>query len=316
LKPTHDPWKHNQAGCNNLQYRLSDYFKKTPLEYNLCRKGPHYGYFERFCAHEMRRITKAPLFLTITFDWFDENDIKIRDSPKIIFPEEIILDHFFGCKGNTVLKYRVLCAVYHCNDNLSAKHDDGWYDTYIKRNSANATRWIFHDGTDIGMSQEIESKNVGDMRTMNDTESLSLVLYEKINAANTEMKDTPEIGVDECLERSKHLFDSIGNLNSFCRIPRKRNDGGTCHGSMTQQKNPNFTRQIPMNNTRLRGFVKVMIARKGIGFIVPDDNSRDIFFHIGNVIGSIKEGDIVEYDMGLGKEGRTKAINVSVCKHR
>ena len=54
------------------------------------------------------------------------------------------------------------------------------------------------------------------------------------------------------------------------------------------------------------GIVKFFNASKGFGFIVPDDGSKDLFFHVKSLEGGVKslnEGDAVEYVESPGRKG-------------
>lgn len=62
------------------------------------------------------------------------------------------------------------------------------------------------------------------------------------------------------------------------------------------------------------GTVKFFNSAKGFGFITPNDNTGDIFFHVSNLeqgVSEPKDGDKVEYDKGMGKKG-AEATNVKV----
>jgi CspA family cold shock protein len=65
-----------------------------------------------------------------------------------------------------------------------------------------------------------------------------------------------------------------------------------------------------------RGKVKWFDAKKGYGFITPDDGSEDLFVHFSNIEGegfkSLLEGQDVEYDVGEGRKG-PQASNVRPC---
>lgn len=55
------------------------------------------------------------------------------------------------------------------------------------------------------------------------------------------------------------------------------------------------------------GKVKWFDAKKGFGFITPDDGSEDLFVHFSNIdadgFKSLLEGQDVEFEVGQGKKG-------------
>ena len=59
------------------------------------------------------------------------------------------------------------------------------------------------------------------------------------------------------------------------------------------------------------GTVKFFNDEKGFGFISPKDGSKDVFVHKSNVIGHIREGDQVSYDVERGDKGLS-AVQVSL----
>ena len=49
--------------------------------------------------------------------------------------------------------------------------------------------------------------------------------------------------------------------------------------------------------------VKFFNRTKSFGFITPDEGGNDVFVHGTQVLGSIADGDAVEYEIGEGKKG-------------
>ena len=62
------------------------------------------------------------------------------------------------------------------------------------------------------------------------------------------------------------------------------------------------------------GTVKWFNSQKGFGFIQPQDGSNDVFVHISAVersdLGSLREGQVISYDLEQGKQGKTSAVNL------
>jgi CspA family cold shock protein len=62
------------------------------------------------------------------------------------------------------------------------------------------------------------------------------------------------------------------------------------------------------------GTVKWFNSVKGFGFIQPDDGSKDVFVHISAVersgLGSLAEGQRIEFDVERGQQGKTSAVNL------
>jgi CspA family cold shock protein len=61
------------------------------------------------------------------------------------------------------------------------------------------------------------------------------------------------------------------------------------------------------SRTVSRGKVKWFDAKKGFGFITPDDGGEDLFVHFSNIqadgFKSLLEGQQVEYVVGQGRKG-------------
>lgn len=62
-----------------------------------------------------------------------------------------------------------------------------------------------------------------------------------------------------------------------------------------------------------KGLVSFFNESKGFGFIKNMDTKQDIFVHINNVIGEIREGNLVTYEVEMGQRGLT-AVNVQISK--
>jgi len=62
-----------------------------------------------------------------------------------------------------------------------------------------------------------------------------------------------------------------------------------------------------------KGLVSFFNDSKGFGFIKNIDTKQDVFVHINNVIGEIKEGNLVTYEVEMGQRGPT-AVNVELSK--
>jgi len=62
------------------------------------------------------------------------------------------------------------------------------------------------------------------------------------------------------------------------------------------------------------GTVKWFNAQKGYGFIQPDDGSKDVFVHISAVersgLGSLNEGQKIQYEVQRGQQGKLSAENL------
>jgi CspA family cold shock protein len=64
------------------------------------------------------------------------------------------------------------------------------------------------------------------------------------------------------------------------------------------------------------GTVKWFNSTKGFGFIQPDDASRDVFVHISAVeragLGSLNEGQKLNYTIESGRDGKSSAVDLKV----
>lgn len=63
----------------------------------------------------------------------------------------------------------------------------------------------------------------------------------------------------------------------------------------------------------MKGTVKFFDGTKGWGFIT-DENGNDVFVHYSNIQmegrKSLDENDVVEFEIGEGKDDRTQSVNV------
>ncbi|KAL2651145.1 hypothetical protein R1flu_019273 [Riccia fluitans] len=69
---------------------------------------------------------------------------------------------------------------------------------------------------------------------------------------------------------------------------------------------------LPVKKT---GKVKWFNSSKGFGFITPDDVGEDLFVHQTSIhaegFRSLREGELVEFTVEVGDDGRTKALDVT-----
>lgn len=66
-----------------------------------------------------------------------------------------------------------------------------------------------------------------------------------------------------------------------------------------------------------KGTVKWFDAKKGYGFIVPEDGSDDAFVHISALeqagLSGLDEGQQVEFDLARGRNGKMAAQNIRIA---
>ena len=66
-----------------------------------------------------------------------------------------------------------------------------------------------------------------------------------------------------------------------------------------------------------KGTIRRLITDRGFGFIKTEEET-DLFFHSNDVEGvefnSLSEGQEVEFEIGKGRDGRPKAVNVKLAE--
>ena len=71
-----------------------------------------------------------------------------------------------------------------------------------------------------------------------------------------------------------------------------------------EQIDKNLQKEKFKQNQKLTGEVKFFEEKKGFGFIAPHKDRDDLFFHAsGLMTKDIKDGDIVEFEIGQGPKG-------------
>ena len=63
------------------------------------------------------------------------------------------------------------------------------------------------------------------------------------------------------------------------------------------------------------GKIKMFNQEKGFGFIKPDDDGVDVFFHVSALRDGdeITQGKVVNFEVGVDpKSGKTKAVSVDL----
>mmetsp|Transcript_5436 Transcript_5436/g.12383 ORF Transcript_5436/g.12383 Transcript_5436/m.12383 type:complete len:147 (-) Transcript_5436:278-718(-) len=66
---------------------------------------------------------------------------------------------------------------------------------------------------------------------------------------------------------------------------------------------------------KVKGTVKWFDAKKGFGFLVPDDGTPDVFVHHSAIhadgFRSLGDGEVVEFEVMTEPNGKSKAMNVT-----
>ena len=71
----------------------------------------------------------------------------------------------------------------------------------------------------------------------------------------------------------------------------------------------------PPGGDKVKGTVKWFDAKKGFGFLIPDDGSPDVFVHHSSIhangFRSLGDGESVEFEVITEPNGKSKAIHVT-----
>ena len=88
--------------------------------------------------------------------------------------------------------------------------------------------------------------------------------------------------------------------------------------SKTEIKLEDIAVSVPKGSTEevdpvRKGTVSFYNESKGFGFIKDMETKQDVFVHANNVIGEIKEGNLVTYEVEMGQRG-PNAVRVQISK--
>ena len=88
--------------------------------------------------------------------------------------------------------------------------------------------------------------------------------------------------------------------------------------SKTEIKLEDIAVSVPKGSTEevdpvRKGTVSFYNESKGFGFIKDLETKQDVFVHANNVIGEIKEGNLVTYEVEMGQRG-PNAVRVQISK--
>lgn len=65
----------------------------------------------------------------------------------------------------------------------------------------------------------------------------------------------------------------------------------------------------------MTGIVKTYIEKRGFGFIAPNEGGKEIFVHVKAVkSGTLTVGAEVDFEVGIDREGRSRATKVIVME--
>jgi cold shock protein len=90
----------------------------------------------------------------------------------------------------------------------------------------------------------------------------------------------------------------------------------------SSRRHPASGRLLPVERIKSampRGRVKFFNTDRGYGFIAPDGGGSDVFVHVHDVEAAgmkvLEAGQLVAYDVGPARDGRSKAVNLRLLEH-
>ncbi len=111
------------------------------------------------------------------------------------------------------------------------------------------------------------------------------------------------------------LDDMIAYVDEFGMISDKPTDPG----KKKPVKTEDIEISVPRGNSKdeedpvKKGTVSFFNESKGFGFIKDMETKQNVFVHVNNVLGEIKEGNLVTYEVEMGQRGQV-AVKVQISK--
>ncbi len=112
-----------------------------------------------------------------------------------------------------------------------------------------------------------------------------------------------------------NMDDMIAYVDEFGMISDKPTDPG----KKKPVKTEDIEISVPRGNSKdeedpvKKGTVSFFNESKGFGFIKDMETKQNVFVHVNNVLGEIKEGNLVTYEVEMGQRGQV-AVKVQISK--
>lgn len=103
--------------------------------------------------------------------------------------------------------------------------------------------------------------------------------------------------------------DKYGNITSTPPDPDQKDETKLEDIRISVSKQDPSLKPDPIR----KGIVGFFNESKGFGFIKDSETKESVFFHVNNVLEEIKEGNIVSFEVEMGKKGPT-AVKVKLHK--